>query len=106
MMFRLKEHATTIRICLLLFCFFTVATRINASERVRYVVLVDDGAVAGEQTVEHGDDGVTRVHFVYKHSLSHNELDEEYRLGSDRTYTEYHVKGISEYCTTVDEQFT
>ena len=65
----------------LLLCALAVAADAQASPNVRYVVLVDNGAVAGEQIVEHGDDGVTRVHFTYKHNLSHTELDEWYRWG-------------------------
>ena len=77
----------------------------QAAEKIRYVILVDN-KLAGEQMVEHGDDGLTRVHYLYKHSLSRTELDEEYRLGPDGTFTAYRVKGISEYGAPVDEQFT
>lgn len=78
----------------------------QAAEKIRYVILVDNGKLAGEQVVEHGDDGLTRVHYVYKHGLSRTDLDEEYRLAPDGTFTAYRVKGISEYGARVDEQFT
>lgn len=90
----------------LLLCMFAVSAGAQSIPSVRYVVLVDNGIVAGEQTVEHGDDGLTKIHFVYKHNLSHTELDEQYRVGPDGAYTEYHVTGISEYGALVDEQFT
>lgn len=89
----------------ILVCMFAVSAGAQSGNSVRYVVMVDNGTIAGEQTVEHRDDGLTKVHFVYKHNLSHTELDEQYRVGPDGTYTDYHVTGISEYGAPVDEQF-
>jgi amidohydrolase family protein len=90
----------------LLLCALTVAVNLQASSKIHYVVLTDNGTVGGEQAVVHGDDGVTTVRFDYKHSLSHTQFDERYRLGADGAYTEYHVTRISEYGAPVDEQFT
>lgn len=89
---------------------FAVATawvaNAQAAERIRYVIMVADGKVAGEQVVEHQDDGLTRVHFVFKDNGRGPELDEQYRLAPDGTFSEYSVKGSSTYGAGVDDKFS
>ncbi|MFX5839780.1 hypothetical protein ABTE60_20940, partial [Acinetobacter baumannii] len=60
---------------------------------------------AGHQIVEHGDDGVTRVDFIFKDNGRGPELKEEYRLGPDGTFVRYAVKGTSTFGAPVDESF-
>lgn len=76
-----------------------------AAQTVRYVALVDGGKQAGHQIVEHGDDGVTRVDFIFKDNGRGPELKEEYRLGPDGTFVRYAVKGTSTFGAPVDESF-
>nr|HPO24393.1 hypothetical protein [Arenimonas sp.] len=52
--------------CSFLLITFLASPAIFAAEKIRYVILVDGGKQAGEQVVEHGDDGLTKVHFIFK----------------------------------------
>ncbi|HET6603571.1 MAG TPA: amidohydrolase family protein [Xanthomonadaceae bacterium] len=76
-----------------------------AAETLRYVVLVDGGKQAGEQVVEHRDDGSTRVRYIFKDNGRGPELEEEYRLRPDGTYAEYRVTGTTTFGAPVDESF-
>lgn len=76
-----------------------------AAETVRYVALVDGGRKAGHQVVEHGDDGVIRVDFIFKDNGRGPELKEEYTLAPDGTFQRYAVKGTSTFGAPVDESF-
>jgi cytosine/adenosine deaminase-related metal-dependent hydrolase len=84
----------------------TAAAAAGAAQTTRYVVLVDNGKQAGEQVVERADDGLVRVHFIFKDNGRGPELDETYRLAPDGTYSEYHVTGSSTYGAPVDENFS
>ncbi|NZA27344.1 amidohydrolase family protein [Luteimonas sp. SJ-92] len=77
-----------------------------ASERLRYVALVDGGRQAGHQLVETGEDGVTRVEFVFKDNGRGPELQEEFALAADGTYRSYRVRGESTFGAKVDESFS
>ncbi|HEV8693869.1 MAG TPA: amidohydrolase family protein [Lysobacter sp.] len=76
-----------------------------AAETLRYVALVDGGKQAGHQIVTTGDDGVTRVDYIFKDNGRGPELKEEFRLGPDGTFTSYHVKGSTTFGAPVDESF-
>jgi len=78
---------------------------IHAAEKLRYVILIDGGKQAGEQVVERGDDGLTKVHFIFKDNGRGPELDEEFRLAADGTFSEYRVKGNTTFGSAVDERF-
>lgn len=78
---------------------------VHAADTVRYVILVDNGKKAGEQVVEHGDDGKTKVRFVFKDNGRGPELDEEYTLLPDGTFADYQVKGTTTFGAPVDETF-
>lgn len=82
-----------------------LAAPVWAAETVRYVALVDGGRKAGHQVVEHGDDGVTRVDFIFKDNGRGPELKEEYTLAPDGTFQRYAVKGTSTFGAPVDESF-
>lgn len=77
----------------------------SAAETTRYVVLVDGGKQAGHQIVERGDDGATRVDFLFKDNGRGPELKEEYVLADDGTFRTYSVKGTSTFGAPVDERF-
>ena len=91
--------------CLTLVCLLAAANRAGAADRLRYVLYTADGARAGEQVTTAGPGGLVRVHFVFKDNGRGPELDEEYRLAPDGTYSEYRVKGTSTYGAPVDEKF-
>jgi Amidohydrolase family len=78
---------------------------VGAAETIEYLALVDGGKQAGHQTVVHGDDGVTRVDFLFKDNGRGPELKEEYVLASDGTFATYAVKGTSTFGAPVDESF-
>ncbi len=77
----------------------------GAAETIKYIALVDGGKQAGGQTVVHGDDGVTRVDFIFKDNGRGPELKEEYVLAADGTFATYSVKGTSTFGAPVDEIF-
>ena len=78
----------------------------HAAETVRYLALVDGGKQAGQQVVTTGDDGVTRVDFIFKDNGRGPELKEEYTLNADGTFRTYSVKGTSTFGAPVEESFS
>ena len=87
-------------------CGLMLAGHAYAGEKLHYVMVVADGKQAGEQTVERGDDGVTRVHYIFKDNGRGPELDEQFKLAADGTFSEYSVKGASTFGAPVDEHFS
>jgi cytosine/adenosine deaminase-related metal-dependent hydrolase len=82
------------------------ATTANGAETVRYVALVNGGtANAGHQWVTTEPDGTTKVDFDFKDNGRGPTLKEEYKLGADGTFVNYHVEGTSEIGAPVDETF-
>jgi hypothetical protein len=77
----------------------------HAASVTTYDIYVENGKRAGEQVVERGDDGLTRVKFVFKDNGRGPELTERIRYAPDGTMTEYEVKGTSTYGAVVDEHF-
>lgn len=77
----------------------------DAAETVKYLALVDGGKQAGQQVVTHGDDGITRVDFIFKDNGRGPELQEEYVLAADGTFATYSVKGTSTFGAAIDENF-
>jgi hypothetical protein len=55
--------------------------------------------------VERDDDGLTRVHVIFKDNGRGPELTEQFRLGTDGTLTQYSVKDHSTFGALVDESF-
>ncbi|WP_229490742.1 amidohydrolase family protein [Pseudoduganella namucuonensis] len=76
-----------------------------ANQNTRYVIISENGKQTGEQVVERGDDGLTRVRFIYKDNGRGPELSEELRYAADGTMASYSVKGNSTYGAVVDERF-
>jgi imidazolonepropionase-like amidohydrolase len=85
---------------------FALAASASAAETLRYVVLVDGGKKAGEQVVEHLDDGSTKVRFIFKDNGRGPEQDEVYRLLPDGTYADFKVTGTTTFGAPIDESFT
>ncbi|MGH8105419.1 MAG: hypothetical protein ACREO2_03820, partial [Arenimonas sp.] len=83
---------------------FLASPAVPAAEKLRYVILVDGGKQAGEQIVERGDDGLTKVRFIFKDNGRGPELNEEFRLAADGTFSEYQVKGNTTFGSVVDER--
>ncbi len=77
-----------------------------ATDATRYLIFVDNDKLAGEQRVERGADGVTRVHYAFKNNGRGPELDEQFRFNKDGTLAAYQVKGSSTFGAPVDEQFS
>ena len=82
-----------------------LAGNVEAATTARYVVLVDGGKQAGEQTVVEGEDGVTRTRFIFKDNGRGPELEEEFSLNPDGTFRRYKVTGTSTFGAPVDERF-
>lgn len=82
-----------------------VAPHVLAAETLRYVALVDGGKQAGQQVVTRGDDGTTKVEFIFKDNGRGPELKEEYTLAPDGTYQTYKVQGTSTFGAKIDESF-
>ena len=76
-----------------------------AAETVRYLVLMQGGKQAGQQTVTTGDDGVTHVDFIFKDNGRGPDLKEEFRLAPDGTFASYRVTGNTTFGAPVDESF-
>jgi hypothetical protein len=76
-----------------------------SAETVKYLALVDGGKQAGHQTVVHGDDGTTRVDFIFKDNGRGPELKEEYTLNPDGTFRTYKVTGEATFGAKIDERF-
>lgn len=66
---------------------------VNATERVRHVILFDGGKQGGEQVVETADDGWVNVTFTYKDNGRGPEISERYRLAADGGFAEYQATG-------------
>ncbi|TWT23190.1 amidohydrolase family protein [Luteimonas marina] len=89
----------------LLLLALALAAPVHAAQTLRYVALVDGGTKAGQQTVVQGDDGVTRVDFIFKDNGRGPELKEEFTLNADGTFRTYRVSGTSTFGAPVDESF-
>jgi hypothetical protein len=78
----------------------------QSSETLRYVVVMEGGTIGGHQVVTRGDNGVTKVDFIFKDNGRGPEIREEYRLAPDGTYATYSAKGSTTFGAPVNETFT
>lgn len=85
--------------------FLLFSTQAFAAEKLRYVILVDGGKQAGEQVVETGDDGWTKVTFIFKDNGRGPEIQERYRLDKDGTFAEYYATGTTTFGSVVNDTF-
>lgn len=72
----------------------------------RMLIFVSDGTKAGEQSITRMPDGLVKVRYIFKDNGRGPELQEQFRLAPDGTFSEYQVKGSSTYGSMVDERFT
>ena len=77
----------------------------QAATSTKYLIISESGKQIGEQAVEHQDDGLTKVRFIFKNNGRGPELTEQFRMGADGVMTEYSVKGNSTFGAVVDERF-
>ncbi len=91
--------------CSFLLITLLASPAIFAAEKIRYVILVDGGKQAGEQVVEQGDDGLIKVRFIFKDNGRGPEINEEFRLADDGTFSEYRAKGNSTFGAAIDDKF-
>ena len=83
-----------------------VCAQTQALKTVRYTIFLDNGAVAGEQIVEHPSLDTIKVHFDFKENGRGPTLDEVIKIGPDLTMVDYKVTGSAEMGGVVDEKFT
>ena len=98
-------HLHTLPKSLLLLCALWLALGAHAAQTTRFVLLTGDKKPAGEQVVERGDDGVTKVRYIYKDNGRGPELNEQFRLAPDGSLLEYQVTGSAELGGPVNERF-
>ncbi len=90
----------------LLFVAWPVGAQPQALKTIRYVILLDNGSIAGEQIVERSSLDTIKVHFDFKENGRGPTLDEIIAIGPDQTMLDYKVTGSSEMGGTVDERFS
>jgi len=78
----------------------------QALKTIRYVILLDNGSIAGEQIVERPSLDTIKVHFDFKENGRGPTLDEIIKIGPDQTMLDYKVTGSSEMGGAVDERFS
>ncbi len=83
-----------------------VCAQTQALKTIRYTIFLDNGAVAGEQIVEHLSPDTIKVHFDFKENGRGPTLDEVIKIGPDLTMVDYKVTGSAEMGGVVDERFT
>ncbi|MBA2238389.1 MAG: amidohydrolase, partial [Lysobacter sp.] len=99
---RRQRHVARFFTAALLLCSATAL----AEQTTHYVALVDGGKQAGHQVVTQGDDGVTRVEFIFKDNGRGPELKEQFTLAPDGTFQTYQVSGTSTFGAPVEESFS
>lgn len=71
----------------------------------RWVITVDNGTVAGEQTLACDAAGECRGRFIFKDNGRGPELDEVFRLAGDGSLASYRATGSTTFGSKVDERF-
>src|SRR5476649_455178 len=100
---RLPALPTAVALALAAAAAFSAPAR--AAGTTKFLIVAENGKKIGEQVVEHEDDGLTRVRFIYKDNGRGPELTEQFRMGADGVMTQYDVKGNSTFGAVVDEHF-
>jgi hypothetical protein len=77
----------------------------DPDKNLRYTILLENGTVAGMQTVERIGQDEFKVHFDFKENGRGPTLEETIKLAPDMTMLEYQIKGTSEMGGAVDERF-
>jgi imidazolonepropionase-like amidohydrolase len=72
----------------------------------RWVITVDNGKEAGEQTLACDAAGECRGRFLFKDNGRGPEIDEVFRLADDGSYASYRATGATTFGSKVDERFS
>ncbi len=72
----------------------------------RMLLFVADGTKAGEQVVTRRDDGLVKVRYIFKDNGRGPEIEEQFRVGPDGTFTEYRSRGTTTFGSAIDERYT
>ena len=91
---------------LICFAVVPVSAQTQAFKTLRYIILLDNGAVAGEQTVERLSFDTIKVHYDFKENGRGPTFDEVIKIGPDLTMLDYKLTGSSEMGGAVEEKFT
>src|SRR5690349_16594678 len=83
-----------------------LAFSVQAASVTRMTIYVSDGTKAGEQIVTRSDDGLVKVHYIFKDNGRGPEIDEQFRVAADGTLSEYQAKGSTTFGSVVDEHFS
>src|SRR5471032_420294 len=105
MMKRLPALPTTLALAASVAVAAAFSVPAHAASSTRFLIISENGKQIGEQVVEHQDDGLTKVRFIYKDNGRGPELTEQFRMGADGVMTQYDVKGNSTFGAVVDEHF-
>ncbi|MCG2585855.1 amidohydrolase family protein [Massilia sp. TS11] len=76
-----------------------------ATSTTRFLIFVENGKQAGEQIVEHDDDGSERVRFIFKDNGRGPELRETLKVGKDGSLLAYTATGNSTFGGVVNDRF-
>lgn len=82
-----------------------LAPAAEASDTRRWIITVDNGTVAGEQTLTCDADGTCRGRFIFKDNGRGPELDEVFRPAADGSLASYRATGATTFGSKVDERF-
>lgn len=82
----------------------TALAAVDTSER-KWIITVDNGKVAGEQTLRCDAAGECRGRFIFKDNGRGPEIDEVFRLAGDGSYASYQATGATTFGSKVDERF-
>ncbi|HVS31039.1 MAG TPA: amidohydrolase family protein, partial [Thermoanaerobaculia bacterium] len=72
----------------------------------RMLLFVADGTKAGEQVVTRRDDGLVKVRYIFKDNGRGPEIEEQFRVAPDGTFTEYRSRGTTTFGSAIDERYT
>ena len=100
----LQAHG--LRRALLLLLGLCTSLAAAASQTTRFLLFTANGERAGEQVVERAEDGLFTVRYVFKDNGRGPELNEQFRLATDGTLSEYRVTGSATMGAVVDERFS
>jgi Amidohydrolase family len=78
----------------------------QAAESTRYTLILDNGTVAGFQTVTQTEPDTIKVHFTYRDNGRGPDVDEVIHLAKDGTMLSYEGVGASTFGARIDDHFS
>lgn len=81
------------------------ATAAGSEAARKWIITVDSGKVAGEQTLHCDATGECRGRFIFKDNGRGPEIDEVYRLADDGSFVSYRATGATTFGSAIDERF-